>query len=155
MQLIADGLFLAALAPLLAIVAVVDRRDGRIPDAANAAIAALGAVRAGLAGPEALGFRALDAAILVLLLLLLRHVYAKRRGRHGLGLGDVKFLGAATLWIGLPGMLAMILAACLLALAEVGTERLRRRPVGWTTKLRFGPHLALALFAVLAIEAWL
>ena len=141
--------------PLLAIVARVDAREGRIPDAANGAIAALGILRAAMAGREALAARGIDAAILVALLLLLRFLYARRRGRQGLGLGDVKFLGAATLWIGLPDMPALILSACVLALLHLGIERLRRRPVGWTTRLRFGPHLALALFGVLAFETWL
>lgn len=153
-MLTADWLFPALLVPPLLVVAIVDARSGRIPDGANAAILGLGLARALMAGPEAAAGRLLDAAIVVALLLLLRWAYRHRRGRQGLGLGDVKFLGAATVWTGLAGLPFLVLGASLAALLGVGLAGLRRGGLGWTTRLRFGPYLAVALFVVVAFEPW-
>jgi leader peptidase (prepilin peptidase) / N-methyltransferase len=85
--------FLGCLAPLLLIVGCVDTRSGRVP---NAAIALLGIGAHWREAPELLPERLVGAAILAAPLLLLR-AFCRRRHRHaGLGLGDVKFLAAAT-----------------------------------------------------------
>ncbi len=146
-------LALGLLAPLLLLVALVDGRTGRIPDGLNAAIAALGLASL-LFGSDAalLPARLLDAAILGVLLLLVRHLYRALRGRTGLGLGDVKFLSAATLWTGLALMPLVILLACLSGLLEVGVRALRGGRIRGDMRLRFGPHLALGLFAVLLAD---
>ncbi|WP_062211691.1 prepilin peptidase [Aureimonas sp. AU12] len=148
-----DWLFVPLLLPLLAVVTLVDARSGRIPDTANAAILLLGALRAGLEAPAVLAGRLLDAAIVAALLALLRFAYHRRRGHHGLGLGDVKFLAAATVWTGLAALPALVLAASLAALARLAWARWRGGAVGWQTRLRFGPYLAIALLAVLIAAA--
>ncbi|MET0258537.1 MAG: prepilin peptidase [Methylobacterium sp.] len=150
-----DWLFVPLLLPLLAVVTVVDARSGRIPDAANAAIVLLGAMRGWLEAPAVLAGRLLDAAIVAALLALLRLAYHRRRGHHGLGLGDVKFLAAATIWTGLAALPALVLAASLAALARMAWARWQggAGTVGWRTRLRFGPYLAAALLVVLLAPA--
>lgn len=142
---------LALLAAPLAVVGTVDARSGRIPNGANLAVALLGVGALVLQAPERLPERLGDAAIMAALLLLLRYLYQRRRHQAGLGLGDVKFLAAATLWTGLAAISVVILAASTVALAAAGVMRLQGRRVGRQTRLHFGPYLAGALFATLLV----
>lgn len=150
--MIGDVTALALLAPMLLLVGLVDGRTGRIPDALNAGIAALGLLRLAMGSQETLLAHGLDAAIVGGLLLLLRRLYRVWRGRTGLGLGDVKFLVAATLWTGLEALPLVVLLASLSGLAMVGLQALRGGAIRADRRLRFGPHLALALMAVLLLD---
>lgn len=79
-----------------------------------------------------------------------RAVYLRLRGVEALGLGDVKFMAAAGLWVGIWGIAPLILIAALAALAvvlirhgrSVASEAVRRR------RIPFGPGLALGLIVV-------
>jgi prepilin signal peptidase PulO-like enzyme (type II secretory pathway) len=84
------------------------------------------------------------------MLAAVRARYARWRGYHGLGMGDVKLLAASTVWVGPLGVSWLILAACLSALATIAVMRLRGRTIGATTRLPFGPHIAVGLVVVLA-----
>ncbi|MBB3997055.1 prepilin peptidase [Aureimonas pseudogalii] len=145
--------FLVALGVALLAVAVTDARERRIPDVWNLAIALLGLARLIALHPAQFVDRLLDAAAIGSLLLLLRWVYRRMRGRVGLGLGDVKFVAAAALWTGLSDMTLVILLASLAALVWLGGLRLVGGSVGRGTRLAFGPFLAGALFAVLVFDA--
>jgi len=149
---VADGWLLVGLAPLLVLVAIVDARTGRIPNAVNAAIACLGFLAALEWGTRLAAERLLDAGVVGLSLLLLRWAYRRSRGRTGLGLGDVKFLSAATLWTGLGALPLVLFLACLSALAMVAGLKLAGRKVSGGMRLRFGPHLAGALACVLVLD---
>lgn len=127
------------------VVVVMDLRFGIIPDWTNAALALLGLSVAWLAGRDVLIARCLDAALIGAILLLLRYLHRRWRGRTGLGLGDVKFLVAGTLLTGLGGIQIAILAGCVSAFALLGIQRLSGRTVTATSRLRFGPHLVLGL----------
>lgn len=146
-----EAVFLALLAMPLCIVVRTDLRERRIPDAANLAVALLGLGRVlSLDPPDTLG-RLAEAALVVALLVALRASYRALRGVTGLGLGDVKFLGAATLWTGLAGLAPLLAIASLAAIAAVGLARLAGRPVGRATRIPFGPFLAAGLVLVLAL----
>jgi leader peptidase (prepilin peptidase)/N-methyltransferase len=86
-------------------------------------------------------------------LLLLRHLYAMARGRQGLGLVDVKFLMAATLWAGLSGLPVLLLIATTTALAAVLILYMTGRRLTGQTALPFGPFLVIGLVAVLVLQA--
>ncbi len=137
--------FDVVLVGLCLVVALVDQRHGIIPDWTNAALALLGLCVAAMAGRDMLLARVLDATLMGALLLLLRYAHRRWRGRTGLGLGDVKFLAAGTLLTGLGGIQIAILAACVSAFALIGLMRIRGAAVTVTSRLRFGPHLALGL----------
>jgi leader peptidase (prepilin peptidase)/N-methyltransferase len=69
-------------------------------------------------------------------------------------LGDVKFLLAGALWIGLEGLpilllLAVLSASVSLLILRIGGARLSR-----SDALSFGPHLAVALWLVWVIGPW-
>lgn len=150
--MIGDELALALLAPMLLLVGLVDARTGRIPDPLNAGIAGLGLLRLAMGSPETLLAYCVDAAIVGGLLLLLRRLYRVWRGRTGLGLGDVKFLVAATLWTGLEALPLVVLLASLSGLAMVGLQALLGGAIRADRRLRFGPHLAFALMVVLLLD---
>jgi len=152
--LIFPGLFLL-LCALCGALALIDLRHGIIPDALNLAIAALGLASAiaadgGVGGVEAIG-EALAAGGICW---LLRRLYFMWRKIHGLGLGDVKFVAAATMWVGLSGTPTLILIAALAALVAAGGLQIAGHRLTRQTSLPFGPFLALGLLATVALQQW-
>ena len=63
-------------------------------------------------------------------------------------MGDVKFIGAASIWIGFVGLPMMILIASVSGLTLVLLRNLVGYPTSQTTRLPFGPHLAVGLATV-------
>jgi leader peptidase (prepilin peptidase)/N-methyltransferase len=79
---------------------------------------------------------------------LIAWLYRRLRGREGLGLGDAKLLGAGGAWLGwqaLPSVVALG-AAIALALALAGAAAGGK--LSATTRIAFGPYLALAIWVV-------
>ena len=150
-----SGLLLVLLPlPLTLPASLIDLRRRIIPDALTLALLGLGL---GLAtwreGAEAALLALAQAVVAYGLFYGLRALHARATGRIGLGLGDVKFIAAATAWTGLAGLPVLVLAASLSALAAVAAMALAGRPVGRDTALPFGPFLALGLHAGLAVAA--
>jgi leader peptidase (prepilin peptidase)/N-methyltransferase len=145
---------LALLCALLASISIIDARHGIIPDWANAAVALSGLLRASLQlGPSLL--EALSAAIIALCAFTsLLKIFKYYRGYAAMGLGDVKFLAAAATWTGLLGLPPMILIASISGLAFAVLRCLAGYPLSRTTRLPFGPHLAVALAAVCLINSF-
>jgi leader peptidase (prepilin peptidase)/N-methyltransferase len=130
-----------------------DLRSGLLPDWMNALVAISGFARLAALTDLSEAFWTSIAALLVgLALLLLRRIYAMARGRQGLGLGDVKFLMAATLWAGLPGLPVLLLVATTAALVAVLALAVMGRRLTGQTALPFGPFLVLGLLAVLVLQ---
>ena len=95
---------------LCAILAWIDIRDGIIPDWLNLAIAGLGLVKIMMTGDLSAALEAIGEGIAVAAVFwLLRRLYFSFRGIQGLGLGDVKFLGAAGIWVGVAGIAPVLL----------------------------------------------
>ncbi|MCC7259623.1 MAG: prepilin peptidase [Alphaproteobacteria bacterium] len=136
----AEALVVAGLSVCLLVMIVTDLEYGIIPDPIQWALLALGFayhfVRgdafaeplAGLLAGGALG-------------LLLRYGYHMLRHRHGLGLGDVKFLAVAGLWVGPYGLPLFLFASGMLGILTA----LLWRSLGRGRIFPFGPSLALAL----------
>ena len=70
----------------------------------------------------------------------MRLLYRQARGAEGLGLGDVKLLGALAVWRQ-AGVAWVLLLACASALLWIGLTRHRQR-------LAFGPFIALGALVV-------
>lgn len=142
----------------LATVAALIRSDIRhlvLPDRLNVALGL-----SGLVFHAAAGWRFADWPELVFgavaggaLLYGLRLAYVHIRGVEAVGLGDVKFMIAAGLWVGVWGM-PMLLAVASLAtlMAITGLRLLAMVPAGSLAARRipFGPGLCLALVLVAA-----
>ena len=110
---------LLALGLTLLVLALTDLRTLRLPDAGVAIVAALGLAISAFRGPDHLLAGVIAAAVSALLLLGLRWFYARRTGRQGLGLGDVKLIAALALWLGAgtPAATALAAVAALIWLA--------------------------------------
>jgi leader peptidase (prepilin peptidase) / N-methyltransferase len=148
----------AGLALIMLAIAAVDARYFIIPDALNAAGLALGLVHAVMVGEGSaigsLALAALRAAALALVFLALRLIYARLRGRQGLGLGDVKLAAVAGAWLGWNAIPVAIEIAAVSALAVYAPRHyLLHRPLRATTRLPFGLFFAPAIWLGWLLDA--
>jgi leader peptidase (prepilin peptidase) / N-methyltransferase len=134
---------------ILTAVAIYDARHMLIPDSFNLALAVVGAAFLYQAGYDSSISAVLASVMGGLALLIARFVYKKWRGVDGLGLGDVKFMFAAGLWLTpqlLPWLLLFAsLSGIAIALLFHGKDMQARLP--------FGPHLALGTLACWLLKA--
>jgi leader peptidase (prepilin peptidase)/N-methyltransferase len=138
--------FFALLCLLSGVLAWIDIRHGIIPDWLNATIAGLGLSKAVVAGGVLAGLdAACEGAAIAVVFWLLRRLYFAFRKIQGLGLGDVKFLAAAGLWIGVAGLPILLVVATLTALACAGVMQFTGRQLTAQTSMSFGPFLAIGL----------
>ena len=143
----------ALLCALCAAIAWIDIRHGIIPDWLNLAIAVLGLLRIFLAGDTSDAAMALGEGVIIgAVFWLLRRLYFAFRGIQGLGLGDVKFLGAAGIWVGVAGIPMLLLVATITALTCVGAVQLSGRALTAQTSMSFGPFLAIGLLVTAAFQ---
>jgi leader peptidase (prepilin peptidase)/N-methyltransferase len=154
-----EGIFGAALALLMLAIAIIDARQFIIPNILNAAGFMLGLLHAALHEPtfalEAAAMAAARGAALALVFLAIRILYARLRGRQGLGLGDVKLAGVAGVWLDWLTMPLVIEIAALTALAIYVLRHIFGRPMSATTRLPFGLFLAPAIWLCWLLEATL
>jgi leader peptidase (prepilin peptidase) / N-methyltransferase len=145
----------ALLCALCAMLAWIDMRDGIIPDWLNLAIVALGLVKIATTEDALAAIQAVGEGLAIgALFWLLRRVYFAYRGIQGLGLGDVKFLSAAGIWVGIAGLPILLLVATLTALACAGVLQLTGRSLTAQTSLSFGPFLAAGLIFASALQQY-
>lgn len=140
------GLALAMLA-----IAVVDGEHFLIPDPLNAAGMVLGLANSAMLGQgdpvAALAGGSLRAAVLCLLFFGLRLIYARRRGRQGIGLGDVKLAAVAGVWLDWSVMPIAVEIAALSALSVYALRRyVLRHPLRPSSRLPFGLYFAPAIW---------
>jgi leader peptidase (prepilin peptidase)/N-methyltransferase len=121
--------------------ATVDWKTLRLPDVLTAAVGVLGLGLAALDGPAAVLAGVCAAAASLALLLGLSWAARRRRGRPGLGRGDIKLIAALALWLGL-GTPWLVAGAAGLGL---GLMALARPADG---RLPFGPAIAAAAWVV-------
>lgn len=141
-----------ALAVLLAAICAIDARFGIIPDKLVAAMAASGLLAVWLLDPDEVMHRIAEVIIVAVAMAALRAVYRWVRGYDGLGLGDVKFLAAATFWIGFRSLPALLLIAVASALASAFLLKSARYEVDGRHAIPFGPHLAVGLWLAWAFD---
>ena len=145
--------FFSTLCLLGAALAWIDIRDGIIPDWLNLSVAGLGLAKAVVNGGVAGGIEATgEGAAIGLIFWLLRRLYFEWRKIQGLDLGDVKFLAAAGIWIGIAGLPMLLLFAALTALTAAAVMQLAGRDMTRRTSLPFGPFLTIGLLSALVIQ---
>ena len=127
---------------LCGLVGVIDARSMRIPDALNGLVLTSGFAAVAITGHSSFATAAIASGLGFGASWLLREVHRLWRGQLGLGLGDVKFIGAAGAWLGIDGMAPMILVATLSALTWVVLLQLTGAHVAMATRWPFGPFLA-------------
>ena len=144
-----------ALCLLAAAIAVHDLATMLIPDRYTLGILLVGfAEWLFMSGhAEVLAMRACGALLLVAALWLFDKYYERLRGQTGLGMGDIKLLGASALLVGISGAGIQIMLAAAAALTFISLRAMRlRRPLRAVAKVPFGTFLAPAL---VIIWAWL
>ncbi len=136
--------FACALGWLLLTLAAIDLRTGLLPDPLVLAVAVIGLGGGILLAPETVADRLIGGALGAGVLAGVAFAFARLRGREGLGLGDVKLIGALGLWVGWQGLPWVILLSSMGGLAYAALRLMLRRPVAQDEELPFGPFLALA-----------
>lgn len=142
--------WLAGMGWLLVLLAAIDQLDGLLPDPLNLLLAIFGGAALLL---DPLAPTLVDGLLGGLLgagsFALIAVLYARLRGRAGLGGGDVKLMGGLGLWTGAASLSWIVLLAATGALAAALVQSRGRFEPGQA--LRFGPWLAGAGFLVTAI----
>jgi leader peptidase (prepilin peptidase)/N-methyltransferase len=144
-EIVLAGLYLLA---ILAAVCAIDARYGIIPDSLVAALALGGVFQGALDGLQGLLERGLEAVLVLAAATLFRASYRWIRGFDGLGFGDVKFLAAAALWVGISGMPGLLLVAVLSAVVSLLILRAEGQDLDGKQAISFGPHLAVGLWLI-------
>jgi leader peptidase (prepilin peptidase)/N-methyltransferase len=140
---------------LCIVLAWIDIRYGIIPDWLNLTIAGLGLSKAMIVGGPLVGLQAAgEGAAIGVTFWLLRRLYFALRKIQGLGLGDVKFLAAAGIWVGVTGLPVLLLVATLTALLCAGLMQLAGRPLTGQTSISFGPFLAIGLLFASSLQQY-
>jgi leader peptidase (prepilin peptidase)/N-methyltransferase len=142
-------------------IAVTDWRRFIIPNWLNGLGLALAILHACARDPSMMVAAVLDAAIraivLALLFLVVRTLYARFRGRQGLGLGDVKLAAVAGAWL-VVDMIAIAVQLAVLSalLGYVLRQWVLQQPISATTRLPFGVFLAPSIWLCWFLQtAWL
>jgi leader peptidase (prepilin peptidase)/N-methyltransferase len=155
------GLLGAGLAVVAIVIVIIDWRSYIIPDGLNAAGLALGLLHAAALTPEfalwGIAVALMRGAMLALMFLAIRVIYAKVRGRQGLGLGDIKLAAVAGAWLDWIMMPVAIELAVMVALCGyVIQQYILSRPISLTNKVPFGAFLAPAIWVSWVLETtWL
>jgi leader peptidase (prepilin peptidase)/N-methyltransferase len=141
----------AGLALVMLAIAVIDGQRFIIPDPLNGAGFVLGIVHAMVLGKEdvagALVDAGLRAAVLALSFFALHLIYARLRGRQGIGLGDIKLAAVAGAWLDWSIMPIAVEIAALSALLVYALRcYVLRRPLRPTSRLPFGLFFAPAIW---------
>jgi leader peptidase (prepilin peptidase) / N-methyltransferase len=138
---------------LSTVLAWIDIRHGIIPDWLNLTIAGLGLSKALFVGGPLAGSEAVcEGAAIGAIFWLLRLLYFAFRKIQGLGLGDVKFLAAAGIWVGVAGLPLLLLVAALTGLVCAGVLQLAGRQLSGQTAMSFGPFLAIGLLFAAGLQ---
>jgi leader peptidase (prepilin peptidase)/N-methyltransferase len=134
----------------LLVLAWIDAATFRLPDVLTLPLILTGLAEALVLAPEDVTDRAVAAAVAATALYGLAFLYRRLRGREGLGLGDAKLLAAGGAWVGVGALPWVLVAGAVLALGYVALLRLRGMAVTGTTRVPFGPFLAMGIWG-----AWL
>ncbi len=121
-----------------------------LPDVLTLPLLLLGLLLTFALRPEQLTDHCLAAALAYLTFQALALGYRRLRGRDGLGAGDAKLIAAAGAWCGLEALPFVVLGSAAAGLLTALALALAGRPVTSTTRIPFGPCIALAFWL-----AWL
>lgn len=144
-----DFIALGLLVLLLLPIVLIDLRESRIPNVWNLALGVVGLGQAVARAPElmTLAVALTQGAITFLMLGGIAWLIQKVDHNARIGWGDLKFLTAASLWVGVQGSLIVLVLACLVELVP----KLALSPwrgMKWREMRPFGPALAVGLLAV-------
>ncbi len=131
---------------ILLSVSWIDQRKMIIPDSLNAALALAGVVVSLFLLHNTWFNILLQCGSVYMLFWVFAKLYSQLRKRNGLGGGDIKFLAAATSWVGIVGLPWTLLIASLSGLTFVLFSHLMGHHAQAGQRIAFGPHLSVGLF---------
>lgn len=140
------ALIVALLGTVLLFLALVDAQWRYLPDVGVALVALLALVPGRIDLVDTLG----GGVLFGLLALGVRYLVGKRVGREALGLGDVKLMAAAGLWLGPFGLPPFLLLSGLVGIAQVICLRALGRETA--DGVAFGPALCLSLLVCVILK---
>ncbi len=143
-----EGALIALLGSQLLVLCVIDFEHRIIPDALQVTIGATGVaygVMTTMHLSEMLGGMLVGA----LIGLVLQYGFRYATGKDGLGTGDVKFMAAAGIWLGLSPLVTFLFYSGVLGVASA----LLWRMIHPDPRFPFGPALALSLFLLVMYPA--
>lgn len=147
-----SAVFLFVMISILLMISLVDIRRRVIPDALNLGLGVAGfSTSLFVADAAPMGVLA-NAALYFIVFWLVRQGHYYATGRIGLGLGDVKFAGAAGCWIGFSALSVFIGIASVSALLFIALSR-AFWPFPMDRHLPFGPFLSFALAITWLIQS--
>ena len=128
--------------------AAIDSREFVLPDVIVLPLIPAGLLVAGAMEPALVAGHALGAVAGFAAFAAIAGIYRRARGREGLGLGDAKLLAAAGAWLGWQALPSVVVIAAASGLALALATALGGSKLAWTSRIAFGPHLALAFWLV-------
>lgn len=138
-----------ALGAVLARLSAIDLHTFRLPNIITLPLIAAGPGLAWAFGWNGgVEWRIAGAAAGFVFLYAVAFIYERVRGRAGLGLGDAKLLAAAGAWLNLDALPSVMLWATGTALIAVNLAALSGHNVARSTRVPFGPFLALGFWLV-------
>jgi leader peptidase (prepilin peptidase)/N-methyltransferase len=132
----------------LTALSVADVHTFRLPDTLTLPLMGAGLLIAWLMGWAPLWWRTISAGVGFLLLYTVERAYHRLRGRNGLGRGDAKLFAASGAWLGAESLATVLLWACGTALITVLLAAFFGYRLTRSTRLPFGPFLALGTWLV-------
>ena len=136
----------------------VDARTYLLPDLVTLGALVCGVVAQFALDPfsplQAAGLALARGAATALVLMLVRWGYAWRRGREGIGLGDVKLAAAIGAWLPVEAIPLCFLLATAAAFVAVLLARLRGDSLDRATRIPFGAFLCPSLWLTFFLYAF-
>ena len=139
-----------ALASALIALSIVDIHTYRLPDQLTLPLIGAGLGVSYWLEVQPVWLSAISALFGFVLLFFVAQVYRQVRRRAGIGLGDAKLLSAAGAWLGAEALPTVLLLASMSGLVWAGLQSFLGSRLAATTRLPFGPFLALGMWI-----AWL
>ena len=133
----------AVLAWQLLLIAVIDGEHFQLFDVLTVPLILTGLIQGALSGWDEAGLRLIGAGVGFAALWAFGALYARVRGRIGLGDGDPILFAGAGAWVGPLGLPSVLLWATLAGLSLVAARLLLRRTVRGDDRLAFGVFLAI------------
>jgi leader peptidase (prepilin peptidase)/N-methyltransferase len=91
---------------------------------------------------------AIGAAAGLVFVIALRHLYARLRGREGIGLGDAKLLSASGAWVSWEGLASVIVLSALAGLLFALLNAWRNGSISLADRVPFGAFLCFGTWLV-------
>lgn len=136
----------------------VDARTYLLPDLVTLGALVCGVIAQFALDPfsplQATGLALMRGAATALVLMLVRWAYAWRRGREGIGLGDVKLAAAIGAWLPVEAIPICFLLATAAAFVAVLLARLRGESFDRATRIPFGAFLCPSLWLTFFLYAF-